>query len=79
MPDPSHAAMVSSVDEVYSGDKILTEKEMQEFRRKNIVAALEASDWRVSGPNGAASLLGVRPTTLADRVKSLGIRKPRRN
>ena len=78
MPDPSHGAMVTTVDEVRPGGKILTEKEMQEFRRKNIVAALETSEWRVSGPNGAAVLLGIRPTTLADRIKSLGIRKPRR-
>ena len=52
MPDPSHGAMVTTVDEVRPGGKILTEKEMQEFRRKNIVAALETSEWRVSGPNG---------------------------
>jgi PAS domain S-box-containing protein len=70
--------------EEFSGDKrmpaakILTENEMQDFRRNNIIAALEARDWRVSGPNGAAELLGIRPTTLADRVKTLGIRKPRR-
>jgi len=33
----------------------------------------------VSGKGGAAELLGVRPTTLADRIKSFGVRKPRRS
>ena len=57
-------------------DEVLTEKEMQEFRRQNTIAALKRSNWRVSGPNGAAELLGVRPTTLADRIRTMGIRKP---
>jgi PAS domain S-box-containing protein len=55
---------------------VLSESEMQEFRKNNIIAALNLRNWRVSGPNGAAELLGVRPTTLADRIKTLGIKKP---
>jgi transcriptional regulator with GAF, ATPase, and Fis domain len=55
---------------------VLSESEMQEFRKNNIIAALKLRNWRVSGPNGAAELLGVRPTTLADRIKTLGIKKP---
>ncbi|NIL93854.1 MAG: AAA family ATPase [Woeseiaceae bacterium] len=55
---------------------ILTEKEMRDFQKKNTVMALEESQWRVSGPNGAAELLGVKPTTLADRIRAFGIRKP---
>ncbi|MDX1508667.1 MAG: helix-turn-helix domain-containing protein, partial [Woeseiaceae bacterium] len=61
--DPAHA-------------DILTEEQMREFQKQNIIAALEASNWRVSGQGGAAELLGVRPTTLADRIKAMGIRKP---
>jgi PAS domain S-box-containing protein len=55
---------------------VLSENQMQEFRKNNIIAALKMRNWRVSGPNGAAELLGVRPTTLADRIKTLGIKKP---
>ena len=54
----------------------LTEKEMREFQKNNLAAALKLADWRVSGPGGAAELLGVKPTTLADRIRTLGIRKP---
>jgi transcriptional regulator with GAF, ATPase, and Fis domain len=51
---------------------------MRELQKQNILAALKQSDWRVSGKQGAAELLGIKPTTLADRIKSFGIRKPRR-
>jgi transcriptional regulator with GAF, ATPase, and Fis domain len=56
---------------------ILTEKDMKILQKKNLLAALRQTNWRVSGKGGAAELLGVRPTTLADRIKSFGVRKPR--
>ena len=58
--------------------EFLTEQEMREFQKKNTIAALAQADWRVSGPGGAADLLGIKPTTLADRIRTLGIRKPGR-
>lgn len=57
---------------------VLTEKQMRELQKQNLIAALRQTDWRVSGKDGAAELLGIRPTTLADRIKSMGIRRPRR-
>ena len=54
----------------------LTEQEMREFQKKNTIAALRQANWRVSGPGGAADLLGIKPTTLADRIRTLGIKKP---
>jgi PAS domain S-box-containing protein len=56
--------------------KLLTEQEMREYERKNTLLALELADWRVSGPSGAAKLLGIKPTTLADRIKKFDLRKP---
>lgn len=61
-----------------SDNDVLTEKEMRELQKNNLVAALKASNWRVSGRAGAAELLGVKPTTLTDRIRSFGIRKPAR-
>jgi PAS domain S-box-containing protein len=55
---------------------ILTEDDLRELQRKNLVKALEQTDWRVSGKGGAAEILGVKPTTLADRVRAFGIEKP---
>jgi len=57
--------------------QILTDAELTELHRRNTLNALRASDWRVSGPNGAAKLLGLKPTTLADRMRKLGISRPR--
>jgi len=53
--------------------RILTEEELTELSRQNILRALRACDWRVSGPNGAARLLGLKPTTLTDRIRKFGI------
>ena len=57
---------------------VLTEKQIKELQRKNTLSALKLSNWRVSGKKGAADLLGVKATTLADRMKILGIKRPRR-
>ena len=57
---------------------ILTESDVRELQKRNLVKALEKADWRVSGAGGAAELLGVKPTTLADRIRTFGIRKPAR-
>jgi formate hydrogenlyase transcriptional activator len=52
---------------------LLTENERRDRDRANILAALEACGGKVFGPGGAAELLDVRPTTLASRIKALGI------
>jgi hypothetical protein len=44
-------------------------------RREAIETALRASRGRVSGPNGAARVLGLPPSTLDLRIKSLDIDK----
>lgn len=53
----------------------LTAAEFRELEKRNIRCALEAANWRVSGENGAAALLGVKPSTLAYQVKSLGLKR----
>ncbi len=45
--------------------------------RDYIVRVLESTYWKVSGPKGAAKILGLKPTTLLFRMKKLGIEKPR--
>jgi transcriptional regulator with GAF, ATPase, and Fis domain len=55
---------------------ILTEAEMRDFQKNNILAALTQAGGRISGPGGAAELLDVKPTTLADRIRAYGVHKP---
>lgn len=52
---------------------IRTFQELQNLERQNILLALEQSGWKVSGEQGAAKLLGMNASTLASRMKALGI------
>jgi PAS domain S-box-containing protein len=52
---------------------LMTENEVRELERRNTMLALRMAQGRVSGPSGAAKLLGIKPTTLADRIKKLKI------
>jgi transcriptional regulator with GAF, ATPase, and Fis domain len=52
---------------------VLTDVEVRKLEADNIRAALGVTDGKVYGPGGAAELLGVKPTTLASRIKTLGL------
>src|SRR5262249_27288215 len=52
---------------------VLSEAEMSRRERDTILGALEWTGWKISG---AARMLGVKPTTLASRLKRLGIERP---
>ncbi len=54
-------------------NQILTQKELKDLERENIVRALQATGYKVYGANGAAELLDSKPTTLMSRIKSLKI------
>jgi len=51
---------------------------LDEEERRQIVSALERASWVVSGPKGAAAILGVKRSTLQFRMKRLGIPLSRR-
>ncbi len=46
---------------------------LEETERQHIIDVLEQTGWRVSGPKGAAAILGLKATTLEARMKKLGI------
>jgi len=56
--------------------RIRTLQELETLERDNLCRALEAAQWRVSGEQGAAALLGMNPSTLRSRMKALGIKSP---
>jgi PAS domain S-box-containing protein len=60
-----------------SENRVLTEAELRNLEKQNMLRALELTNWRVSGPDGAAHLLGLRPSTFADRMKKYKISRPR--
>jgi len=52
--------------------KILT---LEEIQRNHIIEVLKYTNWKVSGKDGAADLLGMRPTTLFSKIDRLEIRR----
>jgi transcriptional regulator with AAA-type ATPase domain len=49
---------------------------LEEVERQHILAVLKQTDWRITGEQGAADLLGLNPSTLRFRMKKLGIVRP---
>ncbi|MCR8721697.1 sigma 54-interacting transcriptional regulator, partial [Pseudomonas syringae] len=52
---------------------IMTDARIRELERNNIQAALKVTGGKLFGKTGAAALLGLKPTTLASRLKRLDI------
>ncbi|MBY0374843.1 MAG: hypothetical protein K2Q23_12670, partial [Bryobacteraceae bacterium] len=61
------------VVEAARAEGLLTEQQRRDLERVNVSEALRRARGRVAGKGGAAELLGVPPTTLASRIKALGI------
>jgi len=49
---------------------------LEDVVRNHILKILEKSGWRVKGQNGAAEMLGIKPTTLYSKISRLGIKRP---
>jgi formate hydrogenlyase transcriptional activator len=54
-----------------------TETTMKGNERRHILWALQKTSWKVRGMGGAAEILEMHPSTLASRMKKLGIRRPK--
>lgn len=67
---PNSAASISD-------DTVLTVDQFQDLERANILRALEKCGWKISGEQGAAVKLGLKPSTLSSRMKALGIERSR--
>ena len=48
---------------------------IDDVERQHILRVLRSTAWRVRGQSGAATLLGLKPTTLESRMKKLNIRR----
>jgi transcriptional regulator with GAF, ATPase, and Fis domain len=69
-PAPQTRAPSAEAPEV---TPVMTMQQLHELESANYRAALKQSGGKVYGADGAAALLGIPPTTLASRLKSLGI------
>ncbi len=77
LQDPGRDNPASGISNQAEGGKgFLTEAELRERERANLLSVLELTGWRVMGKNGAAELLGVKATTLFSRMRKWGLEKP---
>jgi transcriptional regulator with GAF, ATPase, and Fis domain len=69
-------AVASRSERAETVEAYVTAREFRERERQNVLAALVGAGWRIYGRDGAAARLGIKPTTLASRMKTLGIARP---
>jgi DNA-binding NtrC family response regulator len=60
-----------------SSGAVISDFDWRELEKRNLINALTRAHWKVSGKGGAAEMLGIKPSTLESRMKSLAIERPR--
>jgi PAS domain S-box-containing protein len=68
----AHSEMIRTSS---SSETVMTQQALYEMERNNIISALKLSGGKIFGEDGAAAMLDMKPTTLASRIKRLGIDK----
>ncbi len=58
-----------------AGAEWFTEAERLRRERVNLLAVLDKTGWKIKGLDGAAELLGLKPTTLLSRIKKMGLKR----
>jgi PAS domain S-box-containing protein len=73
--EPPAAQSASSSRELERVAEIV-DHSLREAERQHILHVLREAGWIIDGPAGAASILGVAPSTLRSKMKKLGIKRP---
>jgi DNA-binding NtrC family response regulator len=62
------------------GDEVepefLTDAEIRRRERDNLFVVLQKTGWKIKGADGAADLVGLKPTTLISRIEKMGLKRP---
>ncbi len=75
---PGHEREPLSTGEIPKRGRENLRSALYDIERQRILRALEQTHGKVSGPNGAATLLGMKRTTLMSRMRKLDIAAARR-
>ncbi|WP_428100640.1 sigma 54-interacting transcriptional regulator [Candidatus Rariloculus sp.] len=59
-----------------AANRVMTDAEIKQMEKRNMIEALRIANWKVSGPAGAAELVGVKPTTFTDRMRKFRLSRP---
>jgi len=62
----------NNINKSNTSDKLLP---LSELEKTHIIKVLKITDWKISGEDGAASILEIHPNTLRSRMSKLGIRR----
>jgi len=73
LPNPLLTVLTAGTKEVALSPQLTT---LRDSERKLILHTLETVGWLVGGANGAAAKLGLKRTTLINKMKKLGITRP---
>lgn len=73
--EPLLAAGPDREPKATGGRQILTDAEIRQLEKENIIKALNQTRWKISGADGAAALLHIPRTTLTSKIKKYGIRR----
>ena len=55
---------------------IRSEEEMELHYQENLLNALNQCHWKITGSDGAAELLGLKPSTLNSKIKKMELKRP---
>ena len=72
---------VADIGLIGSSTPVFTDREvapLAEIERRYILEMLKATNWKIKGAGGAATLLGLNPGTLYGKMRKLGIKRPDR-
>ena len=53
------------------------DRSLAETEKEHIIEVFKQTNWRIEGPNGAAAILKLNPSTLRSRIKKLGVERSR--
>jgi transcriptional regulator with GAF, ATPase, and Fis domain len=67
-PEPQSGAEIEPL--------FLTDTQLQQRERDNLLLVLQKANWKIKGPGGAAELLGLKPPTLISRMQKWGLKRP---
>jgi len=51
-------------------------RSLDEVQKEHILSVMKLTQWRIRGENGAAEILGLKPTTLESKMAKIGIHRP---
>ena len=72
--DGSNSTNNLMAQETATPGEVLTESQLRQLERQNILNVLAKTNGKVSGAGGAAELLGIKASTLTSRMKKMNIR-----